>query len=165
MVCKKCGKKLKIGEEFCSVCGYYNGSNDDEQGFLDDEDTKSYNDDDFFDEVEEVDEEDYDKDNGGKVVEENLINRLNVEDNNDINAFSTKSNAKSSKKEMTNFKEDRLIEAFIGEDYKWIIRRPLNIYALLLSWVYFIYRKMYITGVLGLILTGVVCRLLPSFIK
>lgn len=67
-------------------------------------------------------------------------------------------------KKLTNFKDDRFIELFIGEDYKWIIKRPVNIYALLLSWIYFLYRKMYITGIIGLIITGIVCRLYPSFI-
>ena len=170
MVCKKCGKKLKIGEKFCSVCGYYN---DIEEEFLDDDDdSKGFNDD-FFDEVEEVDEEDYenddyDKDDSekkDKAPEENLINRLNVSDGEDeLNEFSTTSTAKASRKKITNFKDDRLIEAFTGEDYKWIIRRPFNIYAFFLSWVYFIYRKMYIIGVAGLALTGFVYKLFPSFI-
>lgn len=170
MVCKKCGKKLKIGEKFCSVCGYYN---DIEEEFLDDDDdSKGFNDD-FFDEVEEVNEEDYenddyDKDDSekkDKAPEENLINRLNVSDGEDeLNEFSTTSTAKASRKKITNFKDDRLIEAFTGEDYKWIIRRPFNIYAFFLSWVYFIYRKMYITGVAGLALTGFVYKLFPSFI-
>lgn len=170
MVCKKCGKKLKIGEKFCSVCGYYN---DIEEEFLDDDDdSKGFNDD-FFDEVEEVNEEDYenddyDKDDSEKIdkaPEENLINRLNVSDGEDeLNEFSTTSTAKASRKKITNFKDDRLIEAFTGEDYKWIIRRPFNIYAFFLSWVYFIYRKMYIIGVAGLALTGFVYKLFPSFI-
>ena len=170
MVCRKCGKKLKIGEKFCSVCGYYN---DIEEEFLDDDDdSKGFNDD-FFDEVEEVNEEDYenddyDKDDSekkDKAPEENLINRLNVSDGEDeLNEFSTTSTAKASRKKITNFKDDRLIEAFTGEDYKWIIRRPFNIYAFFLSWVYFIYRKMYIIGVAGLALTGFVYKLFPSFI-
>ena len=131
MFCKKCGKKLKMGEEFCSVCGYYNSN--EEEGFLDDEDAQSYNDD-FYDEIEEIDEEDYDKENydkevskGGRKVEENLINKINVEDSKEINEFSTSSDAKPSKKKIPSFKDDRLIEAFTGEDYKWIIRRQMNI--------------------------------------
>ena len=28
MVCKKCGKRLKEGEMFCTVCGYFNDPND-----------------------------------------------------------------------------------------------------------------------------------------
>ena len=128
MVCKKCGKKLKIGEEFCSVCGYYNDP--EEEGILDDD----Y----FFDEVEEVDEEDYedydkediDKDDTDKYFkkkdkapEENLINRFNVSDGEeDINELYTTSTAKNSRKKMTNFIDDRLIESFNGEDYKCIHR-------------------------------------------
>lgn len=164
MNCKKCGKKLKMGEEFCSVCGYYNSN---EEEFLDDDESNFYDEDnDFYDEVEEVDEEDYAKDVsiGGRKVEENIINKVNIDDSNNINEFSTSSSDKKSKKNITNFRDDRLIEAFTGEDYKWIIRRPINIYALLLSWMYFIYRKMYITGVVGLIITGIVYKFYPSFI-
>ena len=28
MVCKKCGKRLKEGKMFCTVCGYFNDPND-----------------------------------------------------------------------------------------------------------------------------------------
>ena len=162
MNCKKCGKKLKIGENYCTVCGYYNKTEDET---LDEDIKETSSDDDLFDEIEEIDEEDYNRDNNNdEVVEENLINKFNIPDENEINEFSTSSNTLSSSKKMTNFKDDRLLEAFTGEDYKWIIRRPINIYALLLSWMYFLYRKMYIIGTLGLILTGVVYRLAPSFI-
>ena len=39
-------KKLKIGEDFCSVCGYYNDT--EEEGILDDDDdSKGFNDDEW----------------------------------------------------------------------------------------------------------------------
>lgn len=155
MVCKKCGKKLNRDETFCSVCGYYN---DPENETLEEENESL--DDDFFDEIEEDDEvyeNDFDETNGS-----NLINIMNVADSEEINEFNTSKTIKS--KKITTFKDDRLIEAFTGEDYKWIIRRPVNIYAFFLSWIYFLYRKMYIIGVTGLVITGIVCRFLTSYI-
>ena len=171
MLCKKCGKRLKKGEEFCNVCGYYN--NPDEAGFSDsteelgeldeeyDEDSNEFDD----DEYEVVEEEEYDDDE----ISSNLINNTNIEDEKSESIEEYSLEAKTEKpKKLTNFKDDRFIEAYIGEDYKWIIKRPVNIYAMLLSWVYFLYRKMYIIGSLGLALTGVVYRLgakyLPIYI-
>lgn len=175
MNCKKCGKKLKIGENYCTVCGYYNNIEEE----LEDESTLD-NDEDYYDEIEEIDEEDYLKNNDdiddnnnddydenndddNEIMEENLINVINIQDDKEINEVSTVK-SKNNNKNVKNFKDDRLLEAFIGEDYKWIIRRPINIYALLLSWMYFMYRKMYIIGILGLILTGIICKLAPTFI-
>ena len=31
MHCQKCGKKLKTGETFCSICGYYNSDSEDDE--------------------------------------------------------------------------------------------------------------------------------------
>lgn len=155
MVCGKCGKKLKKDENFCSVCGYYN---DPKEETLE-EDNNSINEE-IFDEIkddDEIDENEFDE-----VINANLINGMNIQDNEEINEFNT--SHISNKKELTNFKDDRLVEAFTGEDYKWIIRRPVNIYAFLLSWIYFLYRKMYIIGILGLVITGLVCRFLTSYI-
>lgn len=159
MVCKKCGKKLEENEDFCSVCGYYNNPND--EGFtneIEEEEDKGF-DDDYFDEIKEtddsidLDEEDDDDD----IVGANLINGMNIPDRPEINEFNTTSNV-STKKKLTNFKDDRLVEAFTGEDYKWIIRRPFNIYAFFLSWIYFLYRKMYIIGLIGLIFAGIIYK-------
>lgn len=155
MVCGKCGKKLNKDENFCSVCGYYN---DPENETLEEENESL--DEDFFDEVKEEDE--IDENEFDEVDGSNLINAMNIPDNNEINEFNTSNTPK--KKKITTFKDDRLIEAFTGEDYKWIIRRPVNIYAFFLSWIYFLYRKMYIIGITGLVITGLVCRFLTSYI-
>ena len=83
MNCKKCGKKLKIGENYCTVCGYYNKAEDET---LDEDIKETSSDDDLFDEIEEIDEEDFNKDNNNdEVVEENLINKFNIPDENEIN--------------------------------------------------------------------------------
>lgn len=60
--------------------------------------------------------------------------------------------------------EDHFLSVFIGEDYKWIAQRPFNIYALLFSWMYFLYRKLYIIGILGLTLTGVILKFAPIIV-
>jgi len=49
-----------------------------------------------------------------------------------------------------NFEEERDLEAYIGEDYKMIKKSPFNIYAFILNWMYVLYRKLYITGIIGL---------------
>ena len=149
MLCRKCGKRLKEGENFCNVCGYYN--NPDIEGFEIEEPQNN----DLFDEEKEEDDdyldEDYEEEREEDDVQLNLINNTNIDIRNNDQG-----------KKLGNFQEERFREAFIGEDYKWVIRRPINIYALLLSWIYFIYRKMYIIGTLGLILTGIIIRLFPN---
>lgn len=67
-------------------------------------------------------------------------------------------------KELLKNTKDSLLENYIGEDYKWICERPFNIYALLFSWMYFVYRKLYIIGIFGLILTGIVIKYLSVLI-
>ena len=44
--------------------------------------------------------------------------------------------------------------AYIGEDYKLIQKGHFNIFAALLNWIYVIYRKMYLVGIIGLITAG-----------
>ena len=159
MLCKKCGKKLKKDEEFCSVCGYYNDPND--EVFSEEED-KNF-DDDYFDEIRDADDDDDENNEIDSFVGSNLINGVNVQDKEEIVEFTPTSDA-NPKQKLTNFKDDRLVEAFTGEDYKWIIRRPFNLYAFFLSWIYFLYRKMYITGLIGLIITGIVYKFFPPFV-
>ena len=48
------------------------------------------------------------------------------------------------------YEEEKDVEAYIGEDYKIIKKSPFNIWAFLLNWMYVLYRKLYITGVIGL---------------
>lgn len=54
------------------------------------------------------------------------------------------------------YENEDLLEAYIGEDYKSIKKIPVNLYAFLLNWSYCIYRKLYITGILGLVITAII---------
>ena len=58
---------------------------------------------------------------------------------------------------------EKYIEAYIGEDYKLIKKSPFNIWAFLLNWMYFLYRKLYITGVVGLVITALVAFFLTKY--
>ena len=132
MVCRKCGRKLKENEKFCTVCGFYN------------EDTNSNM-------TEEVVF-------GNRNENDDLLN----DDNESFDGFSISNSARSSSAGNFEFKDDRYVEAYVGEDYKWVMRRPFNIYAFILSWLYFIYRKMYIIGIIGLAISGIIARLAPK---
>lgn len=145
MRCVNCGKKLRKNEKFCTECGYYN---DPSQKSLEN---------DFLGNLEEFEElGDLDEDE-----QSDLINKINVlDDNDDINDYSLDEDSER----LKSFKDDRYIEAYIGEDYKWVMKRPINIYALLLSWMYFVYRKLYLIGIIGLLLAGIILRFVPSLI-
>ena len=61
------------------------------------------------------------------------------------------------------YENERYLEAFIGEDYKIIKKSPFNIWAFLLNWMYFLYRKLFITGIIGLIITTLVAFFLTKY--
>jgi hypothetical protein len=65
----------------------------------------------------------------------------------------------TTQKEEYSYEDEDLLEAFIGEDYKIIKKHTFNIWALFFGWVYFIYRKLYVIGTLGLALTLAVLML------
>lgn len=56
--------------------------------------------------------------------------------------------------ESTEKLKPRCLKVFLTTDYKTVTNGGLNIYALLFSWIYFIYKKIYIIGLPGLIVTG-----------
>lgn len=62
------------------------------------------------------------------------------------------------------FEEERDVEAYIGEDYKIIKKYPFNIWAFLLNWMYVLYRKLYITGIVGLGIALFITLFYPRFI-
>ena len=64
--------------------------------------------------------------------------------------------ASATKKGEFSYENEDLLEAFIGEDYKLIKKSPFNIWAFLLNWMYLLYRKLYITGLIGLLLSWIV---------
>ena len=134
MRCKKCGKVMRKEERFCESCGYYNGEKDN-SGWDD-----NYDDHNLFDDYE-VEE----KEEGNEEFEE----------------FNLKDSSGTKKNEFSYENED-LLEAFIGEDYKPIKKIPFNIFAFLLNWSYLLYRKLYITGILGLVVTGIIILFFPS---
>lgn len=49
----------------------------------------------------------------------------------------------------------RCIKAYLMNDYKTVINGGFNIFALLFSWIYYIYKKMYLIGIIGLIIIGI----------
>ena len=130
MRCKKCGKVMRKNELFCDSCGYYNGEKD-SSGW--DDDLKETN-------LLDSDEKNED--------EEETFEEFDLKTESD--------SPKKTKKEKFSYENEDLLEAFIGEDYKSIKKIPINLLALLLNWSYFIYRKLYITGAIGLIVTAII---------
>ena len=128
---------MRKEERFCESCGYYNGEKDN-SGWDD-----NYDDHNLFDDYE-VEE----KEEGNEEFEE----------------FNLKDSSGTKKNEFSYENED-LLEAFIGEDYKPIKKIPFNIFAFLLNWSYLLYRKLYITGILGLVVTGIIILFFPSILK
>jgi hypothetical protein len=130
MRCKKCGKRLKENEKFCTICGYYNDGKDDN---------------DWNNEPEE----EMDLLNDEEKTEQEQINES-------VEEFSLKADSSGTKSDEFFYKNEKFLEAYIGEDYKLIKKNWFNIYAFILNWMYILYRKMYITGILGLVITGIV---------
>lgn len=110
MRCKKCGKRIKNKDYFCTECGYYNG---------------------------DFNEDNFDTENNS-LLEENSSDSFK------------ELNASGEKEDQFYYENEALLEAFIGEDYKIIKKWPFNIWAFLFNWLYFLYRKLYITGIIGL---------------
>ncbi len=133
MRCKNCGNQLKEGEKFCTLCGTYNDPNDP-----------------FVEEPINIPDQDEEEDEYSDINEFSFNKKLK-EKNKDLGMVD---------EELT-MNDDPYVAAYIGEDYKWIVERPFNIYALLLSWIYFIYRKMYLIGTIGLFVTGLLVRFIP----
>ena len=158
MKCIKCGKRLKNNEKFCTYCGYYN----------DESEAKNW--DDTNEEEDLLEENWYDEDEI-KDDDETIIEPVKKEKKKkEKKVKETKEKPKKEIKEIK-IKEDnevydqneRYIEAYIGEDYKLIKKSPFNIWAFLLNWMYFLYRKLYITGIIGLVITALVAFFLTKY--
>lgn len=130
MRCKKCGKVMRKDELFCDACGYYNGKKD-SSGW--DESTEEES---TFDDFDNLTEDTTEADN--------------------FEEFDLKNDSSSTQDNKFYYENEDLLEAFIGEDYKSIKKIPFNLFAFLLNWSYLLYRKLYITGILGLIVTGII---------
>ena len=138
MKCKKCGKKLRRNELFCTVCGYYNDPNQEEkEEKIDNDDFDLTNEDWGSKEEDKKEEKELDK-----ILKEN------------------KKKPKEEKKKEEDFEEidedERFVKAYIGEDYNIVKNSFFNIWALLFTWIYFLYRKLFITGIIGLVITYIV---------
>ena len=180
MVCRGCGKQLRNNQNICPSCGFYNDlENDsleaDDRDYFDNPkdatDSNSlilddkYNDlsfeDDEADDIDRVKEQEEIDD----LFQEKVLGKKPKKRKNDKGSNEPDGLGKASKNKAVEYidADDSadFIAAFIGEDYKWIVNKPLNIYALLFSWMYFVYRKLYIIGILGLVLVGVIVRYVP----
>ena len=158
MKCIKCGKRLKNNEKFCTYCGYYN----------DESEAKNW--DDTNEEEDLLEENWYDEDEI-KDDDETIIEP--VKKKKKKKEKKVKEPKEKPKKEIKEIKikednevydqNERYIEAYIGEDYKLIKKSPFNIWAFLLNWMYFLYRKLYITGIIGLVITALVAFFLTKY--
>ena len=140
MKCVKCGSRLKGKEKFCTNCGYYNDSTNLDEG----EEIIIDNGDDDFNLLDE----EFDK------VEETKEEQSEVKTNEESEMVYSDDSAKDEK--FYDYQDEELLEAYIGEDYKVIKKMPFNVFAFLLNWGYVLYRKLYITGVIGLIITAII---------
>lgn len=144
MRCKKCGKRLREKEKFCTICGYYNSEDNDDVKYQSSTDSLLLDD-----------------------YEPNLLDESTYEtqeEYNDIDEFSLKADSSGTKEDEFFYKDEKFLEAYIGEDYKLIKKSPFNIYAFLLNWMYVLYRKMYVIGLLGMVITGIVVLQKPKFL-
>lgn len=158
MKCKKCGKRLKDNEIFCTICGYYNGNVENNtaqvQGNLFDDDINNVTQD-SIDVHDIVDINDVEKKEKNK--KSIIINRSFKKKNVDKDDGSLDEN-------NFNYENEAFLEAYIGEDYNQIKKWPFNIWAFLLNWMYLLYRKLYITGIVGLLITGLFIVFLRGYL-
>ena len=155
MKCVKCGKRLKENEVFCTICGYYNGevenNTEQVQGNLLDDDINNVRQDD--------------------TNIHDIINISGVEKKENTKKNTKIIKKKKEKKEDSSLDENNFyyenevfLEAYIGEDYNQIKKWPFNIWAFLLNWMYLLYRKLYVTGIVGLLITGLFIVFLRKYL-
>lgn len=250
MQCQKCGKKLKPGETFCSICGYYNSeddikasdnessenwddiSSDIEIEIDDDDDSEKWFDDDITvieedssekkaakkesfwskkkeeqaekkakrekekaekeakekiekaereaklekekaEQAEKKAKEEQEKQIKQEQREKELAERKEKLEQERQEQEYKKALEKNAKKESygsyddldtasDGYEYENLLKAYIGEDYEKIRFKNFNLLACLLNWAYVIYRKLYITGIIGLLLTLLVILKFPG---
>ena len=240
MHCQKCGKKLKPGEMFCSICGYYNSEDemneesdnwddissgndveieiedddeDSDKWFEDDEATSSLDEEttkitpkeSFWEKrkrekelkkakaeaeravkAEQKEKEDILKAEQReleiKEKEEKMAKQAALESERKEKLERERQEKEYQKalekqqREKLNNKEDnydsneledsdideKFIKAYIGEDYEKIRFKNFNPLAAILNWAYVLYRKLYITGIAGLLITEIVILKFPK---
>lgn len=84
-----------------------------------------------------------------------IVNETDAEEKGDKN-FKFKANSSGTKEKEFYYENEEYLESYIGEDYKKIKKSPFNIFAFILNWMYVLYRKMYATGIVGLIISGII---------
>lgn len=168
MKCAKCEKKLRNNEKFCTYCGYYNDTKDTET-WNEDVTEENLLDENWYD--EEVDSKDDDE----VIIEPVKKEKPKKEKKPKPEKIKEEKPPKKEKQvkeiKKIEIKEDtevydqneRYIEAYIGEDYRLIKKSVFNIWAFLLNWMYLLYRKLYITGIIGLIITTIVALFLTKY--
>lgn len=171
MKCAKCGKKLKSNEKFCTYCGYYNNETENETidtpEVEDSVDEKWYDDEDIKDEDSEIIIVPIEKE---KKKKEKTVKQEEIKVEKIEEKVEKPKVAKPKKEKIIKIEDEEIydqnekyIESYIGEDYKLIKKSPFNIWAFLLNWMYFLYRKLYITGIIGLIITALVAFFLTKY--
>ena len=166
MVCKNCGNKLKENEKFCTSCGTFNDLDSNEEKILMGKSNNDFSlDDDDFPIKEEYDDEDF------SIIESQLKKeikdfKINKKEEKKIIQSKIKKGIEeldlTPKQKQFDNELEQYIEPFIGEDYKIIKKSLINVYALLLNWIYVLYRKLYITGIIGLIITFILLLINPK---
>jgi len=178
MKCVKCGKKLKSNEKFCTYCGYYNDNGEEETWSIEPSQEEDLLEENWYEEDEEIKEDEEvqlepvkkEKSKKEKPKKEKIEKPKKEKPPKEEKIQVEKPKKEKPVKEIK-IKEDdevydqneRYIEAYIGEDYKLIKKSPFNIWAFLLNWMYLLYRKLYITGVIGLTLTVIVALFLTKY--
>ena len=140
---------------FCTVCGYYNdfSEKDNTSDIPSDEDL--LDDDWSADEIEEVEieedddisEDEFTDDDDDKSSEKELDKILKAKKKKTKDSFTS---------DKQQDEDERYISAYIGDDYKSIGRHIFNVWAFLLNWIYFLYKKLLISGIIGIVITYIV---------
>lgn len=63
--------------------------------------------------------------------------------------------------EETDQLKAKCLRVYLTSDFKTVSEGVFNLYAMLFSWIYFIYKKMYIIGIPGLLVAGILVLLQP----
>lgn len=152
MVCRNCGKQLQEGEKFCTICGYYNEK---------DLGTPTQQGNTNIDIV--VPEEPPEMRNNNEFNEDNYDTKNLININNSLSDNSSQEQnfmninySSNNNLEINDNRYDRLLEAYVGEDYQEIVRKKINIYAFLFNLFYLLYRKLYVLGIVGLVILWVI---------